>query len=118
MNNNDKEFEKIVQSIKNDEQFIRQTGKISKRFTGARALTLGIIMTIVGVCMVPTSLALLNGFWGLTAGVLSFGLSLWGAMITHGAWGTAGQAKNNSGQSSFMQKANRIWDKHIEEQGR
>lgn len=116
MSDTNKEFEEIVQSIKSDEEFIRQTGKISKRPVGARALALGIIMTVVGVCGVPLSIALLTGFWSLVTGALAFSLSVWGGMLVHGAWGTVGMNRGTSGnQSKLMQKANAIWDKHLEE---
>lgn len=119
MSSNDKEFEEIVQSIKSDESFIRQTNKISSRPVGGRALTLGIIMALAGICLIPVSISLLEGFWELLAGALAFCLAVYGAMITHGAWGTVGMKNRTTGsQSKFMQKINARWDKHVEESGR
>lgn len=113
------QFKEIVKGIESDVTFIRQTGKISRTPVGGRALVLGIIMTLAGVCMVPVALALLSGFWALVVGTLAFALSVWGAMITHGAWGTAGmQGVRSAHQGKFMQNMQTRWDKHVKESGR
>lgn len=113
------QFKEIIQGLESDETFIRQTGKISRTPVGGRALILGIIMTLVGVCMVPVALALLSGFWALVVGTLAFALSVWGAMITHGAWGTTGiQNVRSVHQGKFMQNMQTRWDKHVKESGR